>query len=416
LEKQCNHNSLFPIRRTAGIGAVTTLIKDKTMKKLILTFMLAILWMAGAVYAADPQAADSQKSDEKIVLPDILKSFKPIGKFYLSYQAGWMDPEDANHKDYNSFSLKRGYFGADVDITPYLTARFVTDITVDSYGDVKLRAKYLYGKFHWKGNNVITKPYIEFGLAHMPWLDFEEALNGFRMQDTMYLERNHVFNSADVGVMFGSDFGGSMDSNYKSKVNGHYAGRYGSWQIGVYNGGGYHAVENNTNKVLEGRITVRPVPSAVPGLQFSAFGIVGKGNVKSDTPPDWRLFNGMVSYESEYFTFTGQGSFGTGNQGGKVGSVVLTEGSEYEQKGFSIFAAVHIPTPAIGGKITLWGRADEFNGNTEMYSDITRLYIAGAAWHFYKSNTLLFDYQRTNHSVSSNPKEDRVQLTLEVGF
>ncbi len=382
------------------------------MKKFIFTCMPAVLWMAGAVYAADPQAANSRKPDEKIVLPDILKSFKPIGKFYLSYQAGWMDPGDATHKNYNSFLLKRGYFGADVDLTPYLTARFVSDITVDSYGDVKLRAKYLYGKFHWKGNNVISKPYMEFGLAHMPWLDFEEAINGFRMQDTMYLERNHVFNSADVGVLFGSDFGGSLDNDYKSKVNSHYAGKYGSWQIGVYNGGGYHAKENNTNKVLEGRITVRPVPGAVPGLQFSAFGIVGKGNKAGDNPPDWRLFNGMVSYESEYFTFTGQGSFGTGNQAGSA--LMPDEVTAADSKGFSIFAAVHLPVSR--GEVTLWGRTDTFNGNTEMYSDIIRLYIAGVAWHFYKSNTWLFDYQRTNHSVSSNPKEDRVQLTLQVGF
>ena len=90
------------------------------------------------------------------------------------------------------------------------------------------------------------------------------------------------------------------------------------------------------------------------------------------------------------------------------------EATAADNKGFSIFAAVHLPVSR--GKVTLWGRTDTFNGNTEMYSDIIRLYIAGLAWHFYKSNTWLFDYQRTNHSVSSNPKEDRVQITLEVGF
>ena len=327
------------------------------MKKLILACMLATLWMLGTSYASDTEAtsekgdATNQAAATKVEIPEILKNLKPIGTFYLSYQAG-----SQGETDYNSFLLKRGYFGAEVSITPYLTARFVSDITQESGGDVKLRAKYIYGKFHWKGNKAISNPYMGFGLAHMPWLDFEEAINGFRMQDTMFLERNHIFNSADVGVMFGSDFGGSLGSDYKSKVNSHYAGRYGSWQVGIYNGGGYHAKENDSNKVLEGRITVRPVPNVVPGLQFSALGVVGKGNSPTAVAPDWRSFNGMVSYESQYFTFTGQGYFGLGNQGGDTD--LLPDGSPVDQKGFSVFAATHIPTPKIGGKITLFGRAD----------------------------------------------------------
>ena len=340
-----------------------------------------------------------------------MKRFHPIGLFYISYQNGKQySGVPGETTGYNSFLMKRGYFGADVDVTSYLTARFVTDITSDSAGDWKPRMKYLYGKFHWKGNNAITSPYMEFGLAHMPWLDFEEAINGFRMQDTMFLERNGIFNSADVGVLFGSDFGGSMSSDYKSKVNSHYAGKYGSWQVGVYNGGGYHATEQNKNKVVEGRVTIRPAPSGVPGLQFTAFGIVGKGNQAID-PPDWRVFDGMVSYESQYFTFTGQGFVGKGNQGG---TAVNSDGTAAEQRGFSVFAAVHIPTSR--GKITLLGRADEMNSNTAVYNDIKRLYIAGVAWHFYKSNIWLFDYQRTNHSVSTIPGEGRVQATLQVAF
>jgi hypothetical protein len=368
---------------------------------------------SSATNPAQSGGSASQAPAPKVELPAALKAFHPIGLFYISYQAGTQYsgvPDETTN--FNSFQLKRGYFGADVDITSYLTGRFVSDITVESTGDVKLRAKYMYGKFHWKGNEAISSPYMEFGLAHMPWLDFEEAINGFRMQDTMFLERNGIFNSADVGVMVGSDFGGSMSSDFKSKVNSHYAGRYGSWQVGVYNGGGYHATEQNTNKVFEGRVTIRPVPGGVPGLQFTAFGIVGKGNKATD-PPDWRVFNGMVSYESQFFTFTGQGFVGKGNQGG---TAINSDGTGAEQRGFSVFAAVHIPTPKAGGKISILGRADEMNTNTDVYNDIKRLYIAGVAWHFYKSNIWLFDFQRTNHSISTIPGENRAQVTLQLGF
>ncbi|HXH51567.1 MAG TPA: hypothetical protein VNM47_19685 [Terriglobia bacterium] len=368
---------------------------------------------SSATNPAQSGGSASKPAPQTFQLPAALKGFKPIGLFYISYQNGQQySGVPGETTDYNSFQLKRGYFGADVDVTSYLTARFVTDITSDSTGDFKARVKYLYGKFHWKGNNAITAPYMEFGLAHMPWLDFEEAMNGFRMQDTMFLERNSIFNSADVGVLFGSDFGGSMSSDYKSKVNSHYAGKYGSWQVGVYNGGGYHAAEKNTNKVFEGRVSIRPAPSHVPGLQFTAFGVVGKGNQATD-PPDWRVFDGMVSYESQHFTLTGQGFVGKGNQGG---TAINSDGTGAERRGFSVFAAVHIPLPNDRGKISILGRADEMNSNTAVYNDIQRLYIGGVAWHFYKEYIWLFDYQRTNHSVSTIPGEGRVQATLQVGF
>jgi uncharacterized coiled-coil protein SlyX len=365
---------------------------------------------------ADPAQSGGgagQAAPQTLQLPAALKAFHPIGLFYISYQNGKQySGVPGETTGYNSFQLKRGYFGADVDVASYLTARFVTDVTSDSAGDFKPRMKYLYGKFHWKGNDAISSPYMEFGLAHMPWLDFEEAINGFRMQDTMFLERNGIFNSADVGVLFGSDFGGSMSSDYKKKVNPHYAGKYGSWQVGVYNGGGYHAAEKNTNKVFEGRVSIRPAPSHVPGLQFTAFGVVGKGN-QAMNPPDWKVFNGMVSYESERLTLTGQGFVGTGNQNG---TAINADGTSADQKGFSVFAAVHFPMPNNRGKISILGRADEMNSNTAVYNDIQHLYIAGVAWHFYKSNTWLFDFQRTNHSISAIPGENRVQATLQVGF
>ncbi len=360
--------------------------------------------------------ATSQAAAPKSEFPAVLKGFKPTGTFYLSYQAGTQDSGTLQTSNYNSFQLKRGYFGADVDITSYLTRRFIGDVTLDSLGDVKVRAKYLYAKFHGKGNNIITAPYAEFGLAHMPWLDFEEALNGFRMQDTMFTERNNIFNSADIGVLVGSDIGGSMSSEYKSNVNSKYAGRYGSWQVGLYNGGGYHAAEANTNKVFEARLSIRPVPSVLPGLQITAFGLVGKGN-KTPTGagvlPDWKSSIGMISYESKYFTFSGQGYLGIGNQGG---SALESNGTSAHQSGFSVFASVHIPTPHFGQKISLLGRLDEFNSNTRIYNDLQRRYIAGIAWHMYKDNTWLIDYQRTQHSLDTLSGENRLQVTLQTVF
>jgi uncharacterized coiled-coil protein SlyX len=422
LQSSLNEQRLELVKRTGAAGdsqavSASSEAPSHTSQREAQHILLASSASPSATSSAtDPAQSGgsaSKAAPPTLQLPAALKAFHPIGLFYISYQNGTQySGVPGETTDYNSFQLKRGYFGADVDITSYFTGRFVTDITSDSAGDFKPRMKYLYGKFHWKGDQTISSPYMEFGLAHMPWLDFEEAINGFRMQDTMFLERNSIFNSADVGVLFGSDFGGSMSSEYKSKVDPHYAGKYGSWQVGVYNGGGYHAAEQNTNKVFEGRVSIRPAPSHVAGLQFTAFGVVGKGNQAKD-PPDWSVFDGMVSYESERFTFTGQGFVGTGNQ---AGTAINADGTAADQKGFSVFAALHFPLPNKRGKISVLGRADEMNTNTAIYNDLKRLYIAGVAWHFYKSNIWLIDFQRTNHSVSTIPGENRVQATLQVAF
>ena len=171
---------------------------------------------------------------------------------------------------------------------------------------------------------------------------------------------------------YSSDLGGSMSSDYKTNVSSKYAGRYGSWQVGVYNGGGYHAAEQNTNKVVEARLTIRPAPDGVPGLQFTVFGLAGKGNkaaTGTSAPPDWKSGVGMISYESKYLTFSGQGYLGIGNQGG---SALESNGTSAHQSGFSVFASVHLPIPRYGQKVSLLGRFDEFNPNTRIYADLQR--------------------------------------------
>lgn len=319
---------------------------------------------------------------------------------YISYQDG-----KSGGNDYSKFVLKRGYLNVEAKVLPYLTVRWTPDITQDSSGDIKPRMKYLYGRFTGHQMGFITDPMLEFGLVHMPWLDFEEAVNGYRMQDTMFTERNGFFNSADFGVTIGGLFGGKMSQEYQKTVSGAYPGRYGSFMIGIYNGTGYHAAEHNTNKVLEGRITVRPAPDVIPGLQFSYFGIHGKGNTAA--APDWNLNLGWVSYESQYFVFTGQYLKGTGNQ---AGTAVDSMGKSLDRDGWSVF---------VDGKITpVWSiiaRYDHFDPNTKTDNDAQKRSIGGIAYHLGKGNVLLLDYEQLKFDNGS-PTDKRGQLTLQVKF
>lgn len=333
--------------------------------------------------------------------PVAFPQVKVAGLAYVSYQNG-----QAGGADYSKTTLKRGYFGADARITPYLSARATLDVTQDSTGDWKARFKYLYGKFDLGTVAILNRNYIEFGLAHMPWLDFEEHINYFRLQDTMFMERNNLFNSADMGIMWGANLGGDMDEDYQKKVNKAYAGRWGSVQVGVYDGGGYHAAEANTNKVVEGRVSIRPLPDVLPGFQVTYFGINGKGN--KATEPDWVSNTGMLSYESRWVVVTGQYVDSTGNQGG---SAVDSSGKALPMKGWSTFVEGRLnPTWSV------IGRYDEFDPNTNTDNDKNQRSILGVAYKFNSSNLLLLDYDQVQYDQPGKKTDKRTQLTLQLSF
>jgi len=329
---------------------------------------------------------------------------------FASYQDAdvWNGVPDETSRE-SRFSIKRAYLDFKYDVAPFLQARVTPDVRQDQTGDWKARFKYIYGKFHWDRMAFISRPVVEFGLAHMPWLDWEESINGFRMQDPMFLERNHIFNSADLGVLFGGNFGGELPESYRKNVNSHYAGLWGSFQLGIYNGGGYHSVEQTSNKAVEARVSFRPLPERLPGFQVTAFGLKGRGN--STGEPDWDLGSMMLSYEAEFFTLTAQYERGTGNQSG---SMLDPAGRTLEHQGYSLFARTSLD----GEKSWhLIGRHDHFDPDRESrLDDQEDRWIAGIAWRFSGRNYWLLDWEHLGHSRRDIPDENRLQLTLQIVY
>jgi hypothetical protein len=365
------------------------------------------MFLAGTSFADEEEV--SQKDIEKVVKE--LKSIKFGLKWYLSYMNGEgkdVGGSTGDGVERNKFAIKRGYFRFTKELMPWFDAHITFDVTQakdsDSSldGSVAVRIKYAYAKIKMPDFAFLTKPYMELGVVHMPWLDFEEHINWYRCQDTMFIERNGTFNSADFGLTFMSLLGGEVDKEYQKKVSSKYPGRYGSMAFGVYNGGGYHASEKNENKVLEGRLTVRPLPDIIPGLQFSYFGLTGKGN--KDTEPDWTTNLGFASFEHKYVALTGQYYWGKGNQKGN---------DENDKDGYSIFAEVK-PNK----KFSLIGRYDKFDPNTDVDDDDNTRYIVGAAYHLDKphKNMILLDYDHVNYEDSSKEDDKRIQLTLQVAL
>ncbi|MDY6861436.1 MAG: hypothetical protein SV062_00435 [Thermodesulfobacteriota bacterium] len=375
---------------------------------------------------ASAQKLKEIAKDSKI--PASLKGLKIGALWYLDYKAGEEDDDS-----YNGFSITRGYLDIKKELTPWLSLRFTPDIKRKSDGDLEMRIKYLYARIHFPDiGGLLTENFVEIGQIHMPWLDFEEHINPYRCQGTMFLERNHMFNSADQGIALFGYFGGEMNEDFQKNVNHHYAGYYGSYSLGVFNGGGYHAGENNNNKTVEGRVTLRPFPELLPGLQISYFGIYGKGNLKEDEEyyfrgtflassnikrqlsslPKWWANTAYISYEAPFYSLAFQYGHVKGSQKGLYKYDDKNVVDERQKRGFSVFAMVRVPQYE---QFRIWGRYDIWDPDTSNSSDIERRSIFGISYDLYKENMLLFAYENTSYDEKS-PDDSFFQTVFQVKF
>ncbi|MFC1661246.1 hypothetical protein ACFL3S_07300 [Gemmatimonadota bacterium] len=322
------------------------------------------------------------------------------GTWYLSYRVGKEGGET-----FNRFGIDRGYINIRHRLTDRWSGRITPDVTLDDFGDAKVRLKYAYGDVKLDDAGFLTSPHIEFGISHRPWLDYEEHISLYRNQGTMFMERAHLFNSADYGFTFFSLLGGEVDEEYQETVTSAYPGRWGSVAVGLYNGGGYHAKEANENKSLEARLSIRPFPDAAPGLQISYLGMFGKGNTEES--PDFTVNTVFASYETRDVVLTAQRYFGEGDSRGRF---VDDDGVAVEQDGTSLFAEWKLHGPGM----SIIGRYDTFNSDAED-GDSDR-FIAGVAYHIKGHSKILMDLDIESPDGFDTIDSRVLKLGLEFNF
>jgi hypothetical protein len=265
------------------------------------------------------------------------------------------------------------------------------------------------------------------------------------MQDTQFSERVLGLPSADLGLLFAGNFGADLPKSYQDEVSKSFAGRWGSWAVGLFNGSGYSGIENNTGRSLQARVSIRPMPDIVPGFQITLAGLRAKGNVAptwittgsfkgTKNYPDWTLYQAMLSYQHPRFTLSAQylRSVGT-NKGdvfyqptdyvaGLVSPSDIYRGKS--SKGYSFFGEYRFPA---NKRFSAFARHDHFDPDTK---DITRIKnsedvqdrdIVGLAYWLYKENGILLDYDVLRHSRyyatgKQIPDEPRWQLTLQIKY
>ncbi len=339
-------------------------------------------------------------------LPAYLKGLSIGGLAYIDYSFGTKSQNDTR---FSQFSLTRGYINIKDTITPWFRARITPDVYTATDGSTALRMKYLYADFLTPGLGPLADNDIRVGLGHTPWLDFEESINIYRMQGTMFQERTGVAiqNSADSGVSLLGNFGGTLTKEAQENVGytSPYSGKYGSYHVGVYNGSGYKSAETNQDKPIEGRITIRPLPDIVPGLQFTYFGIHGKGNTAAN-PNKWTDNTGFVSYQNRIVVLTAEYVGGKGEQAGT---------DEKRHKGYSFFGDFRLP---FYDKVSVFARYDNWVNDTTAPHSKQMTTIAGLGYRIYGNNYVVAAFEKIHYQqiAAAQADDKKGQVVLQVSF
>jgi hypothetical protein len=376
-------------------------------------------------------------TDKELKLDTSLSNLKFGLLSYIDYSSGQTGLADGEQSNYNQFTLTRGYLNVEKKFLPNLGGRMTVDIyqdvndsvqvgsttyTVpeDSAGSWVVRVKYLYMSYSPADLGPLANMKAEFGMGHIPWLDFEEHVNPFRCQGTMAVERAGVFNSADLGISLMGNLGGKLEDAKGKTGNGAYDGKYGSWHLGVYNGSGFHAAEANQNKVFEGRISLRPLPDAAPGMQLSYFYLTGDGNKMytfhhDDYWPHYQVQIGMFSFEHPAVIFTGQYIATQGNSAGAW--VYGNKGTALPTVGQSYF--LNIKVPGTDNKLSVLGRYDLWDMDPEhkivKRDSSSNMLIYGLAYDIHNGNMIVVDCETTSYDQNSGGKTKLPVLNNKLG-
>lgn len=328
------------------------------------------------------------------------------GQFFFSYE------HDVFEDGYtNEFTIKRGYITFRKDLSDRFEIRFTQDITIDQQGDgegdIELRLKYALLKYSMDDYWIFTSPNIEIGVVHRPWTNFEQDVNDYRSQKSMFLDQNDILSSADYGIQLAAILGPELDKDKQQGLESP-PGRYGSIAIGIYNGGGYSALEFNNNKLIEGSLSLRPFPDRLPGIQTSLFGTYGKGNIP--VSPDFHLLGSALTYESERANIVLQGFRGTGDGSGQF--VEPATFSSYNLEGWSAFTEIQ----PFDFPINVTLRYDELY-NRDLNRLSVQQWITGFAYVFSNRSKIILDVSRQNvDAIFDTVMFTRYEVVTEIRF
>jgi len=344
------------------------------MQRQLTALVLVLCGVARAAHAQDSNASPNTNTANEGRVTFGVVSFLQYG-YELHERDG-----------YNAFDVTRGYLDVTGRLSDRIKVRFTTNVrpTTDASLDANLTARleYAYLEAKWTGDRTFM-----FGMQETPWLTFEESINRYRVQGTMFSEREGLIpGPSDLGA-------GLKYTRQKFELHG-----------GVYNGEGYGRAELDKYKSVQGRGTVTVFSDDASRSRVRVSGFYSYGWYARDRPRNIGI--AMASYESPHVVATGQYFTATDNP-----FVV----KDIVRQGFSFFGEARMGETGWAGL----GRVDFFNPDADREGDNVRRYIFGGAhWSQLAHGRVGFVATlEQSFRVSSGQKiESRLLIQTQVEF
>jgi hypothetical protein len=305
---------------------------------------------------------------------------------YIQY-----DVETENRDGFNTFDVTRTYLNINAQVSRNVQFRLTPDIrrvTDGSLaGSLVARVKYAFVQI----DHVTPGGWIRAGAHQTPWLDFEESIDRYRVQGTMFTEREGLIpGSSDFGVSY-----------FMPLPAG-----YGEIQGGVFNGEGYAQAEANKYKSTQLRVTVRPFPKAVLAKGLRVSGFYNAGWYAADRPR--RLGIVMASFEDTHLVTTLQMVKGTERP-------APADSRDVDRRGWSVLAE---PRQGPSGLAGLF-RYDVFDPDDAVGANEQQRLMAGGAYWFVWPGArvgLVLTNERVRYDLATRADEARWLLQTHIEF
>ena len=347
-------------------------------------------------------------------LPSALKEFK----FGTTIYSGWAATSkfSGNDANTNKFYLERGYLTLSKDINDWLSMRMTTDLFTSKDADdvgngLELRIKYAYAALKLFGTTTMI------GMVPTPSDAYDGSIWPYRVQGKHFLDAMSIQSSADLGIVNRGTFGGNMDDEYLKYGSKDFAGKWGGYMIGLYNGPGYDNDEStsNSDKPVSGLIYLRPMPNipVLKGLQLAYVGTYGKSNNKfaagsgpTTNYPDWQVNIGQISLVHPYFGLMGQYYWGKG-----------TKASTNDKKQDGYLASAFIRMPGVE-KLRVFGKYYTFNPDKDStQSKDYAVYVAGLSYDVSKEFMPFVAWEREDSKVNAGRTDyNKYQIGFQLAF
>jgi hypothetical protein len=299
------------------------------------------------------------------------------------------------------------------DVNDWLGMSITADLfnsvdPADNRNGLELRLKFAYANLNLYGTTT------QLGMIPTPSDAYDSAIWPYRAQGSNLWDALGIQSTSDLGISNQGAIGGYMDESYLKFAAKPFAGKWGGYFAGIYNGPGFNNTEANKNKVVTGLVYFRPMPMMpiLRGLQLAYVGTFGESNTTFASGagpvtdyPDFKANIAQASFQQERFTVMGQYYWG---------QATATSNEQRDREGYLAAGFVRIPSME---KLRAFGKYYYYDPNTDRSDLGYKTYIAGLSYDVTAEFMPFVAFERREYeSTSAGSDYDKYQVGFQLKF